>query len=138
MAGDPLNNHGKCVFMHSIKCKKSWFMLIMKLCLYYKLPHPLTLLDKPLTKERFKSLAKCKVMEYWHARLSSDVKSLPSLSHFNPSTLFQRIVTIPSLHSGPPVARAYNCLVTAAGQRLLPTQFSDLTNGFLAYSDHLV
>ena len=31
------------------------------------------------------------------------------------STLLDRIVTIPSLHSGPPVTRAYPCLVTAAG-----------------------
>ena len=31
------------------------------------------------------------------------------------ATLLDRIVTIPSLHSVPPVSRVYPCLVTAAG-----------------------
>ena len=38
--------------------KKSWFSQILLLCHQYGLPHPLTLLQKPFEKTKFKSLIK--------------------------------------------------------------------------------
>ena len=57
------------------------------LCLQYGLPHPLILLENPLTKYRFKKLVKLKVSEYWHQVLSSECTSpsLRSLRYFNPA-----------------------------------------------------
>ena len=43
----------------------SWFLQIRELCIKYGLPSPMTLIQFPLTKERYKSLVKSHVMDFW-------------------------------------------------------------------------
>ena len=62
----------------------SWFIHIKNLCSKYKLPHPITLLQSPISKESFKSLAKSRVVDYWEQLLRSEAQHLPSLTYFNP------------------------------------------------------
>ena len=47
-------------------------------------PHPLTLLEAPLTKLRFKKLVKSKIVDYWEQRLRAEAKPLTSLEYFKP------------------------------------------------------
>ena len=63
---------------------RSWFVHIKNLCSQYQLPHPITLLQSPMSKESFKSLAKSRVVDYWEQLLRSEAKHLTSLSYFNP------------------------------------------------------
>ena len=68
-----------------LTCKdadKSWFAQIRSLCCRYGLPHPLTLLDKPLNKDDFKNLIKQKVADYWQTKLRNQAKELKSLKYF--------------------------------------------------------
>ena len=65
--------------------QKSWFTYISKLCSMYGLPHPLSLLDKPFTKEIGKKLCKTKVLEYWQNKLREDSAPLTSLKFFKPN-----------------------------------------------------
>ena len=64
---------------------KSWFLCVRNLFLQYKLPHPLTLLDKPISKEVFKKLAKSKVVGYWEDVLRQEASFLPSMLQFRPA-----------------------------------------------------
>ena len=63
---------------------QSWFIHIKNLCAKYQLPHPLTLLQEPLSKDSFKALSKAKVVDHWEQLLRSEAKSLSSLSYFKP------------------------------------------------------
>ena len=49
----------------------------------YGLPHPLQLLDNPLSKYSFKKLAKSHVVDYWEQKLRA-ASFLPSLRYFHP------------------------------------------------------
>ena len=62
----------------------SWIMQIRELCLQYRLPSPLSLLQSPLPKQRFKSLVKSLVLDYWEMKLRADAQPLDSLQYFNP------------------------------------------------------
>ena len=62
----------------------SWFLQVRDLCLQYSLPHPLSLLQNPIPKAKFKSLTKQAVLCYWQERLRADAASLVSLSFFHP------------------------------------------------------
>ena len=53
--------------------------------MFYGLPHPLVLLSSPPSKEHFKKLTKCAVLDHWEQKLRTEVSSLPSLQFFNPS-----------------------------------------------------
>ena len=64
---------------------RSWFIHIKNLCAKYQLPHPITLLNTPMSKDSFKKLAKAKVVNYWEQLLRSEAKDLPSLTYFNPN-----------------------------------------------------
>ena len=46
----------------------SWFLQIRDLSLKYDLSTPLTLLQYPPTKERFKSLVRSKVIDHWEKK----------------------------------------------------------------------
>ena len=63
---------------------KSWFNQIKSICLFYGLPHPLTLLEQPLSKETSKRLFKSHVTSYWERKLRSDSSQLLSLTYFKP------------------------------------------------------
>ena len=81
---DPLFLHAKYILEHHGSSSKSWFIQMRKVCLQYGLPHPLQLLNCPLSKIRMKTLAKTRITEYWQKVLSAEATSLPSLAHFNP------------------------------------------------------
>ena len=51
----------------------------------YSLPHPLVLLEHPLSKTKFKNLAKSHVIDYWERKLRGEASLLPSLQYFNPN-----------------------------------------------------
>ena len=64
---------------------KSWFIHIKSLCQQCSLPHPLLLLDSPLTKIAAKKLIKAKVTDFWEKKLRHESTLLPSLTYFKPS-----------------------------------------------------
>ena len=82
---DPLNAHARYVFTYCMPSSKSWFLEIKNICKQYGLPHPITLLDNPLSKAQFKKLVKTKIYEHWHGVLSCEVFSLSSMKFFDPS-----------------------------------------------------
>ena len=79
-----LRNHALNIFNYNTCSKKSWFHQVRSLCLKYGLPHPLTLLTSPPTKEQFKTLVKKKVIDYWENTLREEATSLGSLQYFHP------------------------------------------------------
>ena len=87
LPSDPLNQHAKYSLSTLPPSSFSWFHQVRDLCLQYSLPHPLILLENPMTKYRFKKLVKLKVTEYWHQVLASECcsPSLTSLRYFNPT-----------------------------------------------------
>ena len=64
---------------------KSWFIHIKSLYQQCSLPHPLLLLDSPLTKIAAKKLIKAKVTDFWEKKLRHESTLLPSLTYFKPS-----------------------------------------------------
>ena len=72
-----LNEIAKPNLLHGDK--KSWFALICSLCIQYCLPHPLTLLQKPLEKAAFKSLIKLRIADFWQIKLMERATELSFL-----------------------------------------------------------
>ena len=68
--------------LHTKPSSHSWFHGIRDICLQYQLPHPLTMLDSPLSKEAYKVLVKKHVINYWEIVLRDEAFVLPSLRHF--------------------------------------------------------
>ena len=62
----------------------SWFVNVRHLCVQYDLPSPIILLFQPLTKERYKSLTKSKVISFWESKYREESASKPSLLYFKP------------------------------------------------------
>ena len=66
----------------------SWFSQVKALCFRYALPHPLVLLNEPQSKEKFKSLLKLNIVQYWQEHLRAKVRNneseLTSLKYFHP------------------------------------------------------
>ena len=62
----------------------SWFTSVRDLMQLYQLPHPLTILDNPPTKDSFKKLVKAKILDYWEKKLRAEAALLPSLNYFYP------------------------------------------------------
>ena len=60
--------------------------------LLYNLQYPITILNKPLTKEAFKSLVRSKVIDYWENFLRQEASFLPSLGYFNPNCGQQQVL----------------------------------------------
>ena len=81
---DPLHHRALYALTTVKPAFKSWFTKIRDICLQYALPHPLTLLQKPLSKADFKKLSKSLVIDYWEKVLRAEAAILPSLKHFNP------------------------------------------------------
>ena len=84
LPNDPLNSHARHALITAKKNSSSWFGNIRDLCLQYGLPHPLTLLDSPLSKAKFKSLTKSRITDFWEQKLRSEAAPLTSLSYFRP------------------------------------------------------
>ena len=61
LPNDILHHHANQVLVGSKPSSKSWFIEIRRLCLQYGLPHPISLLDHPPTKEQLKKLVKKKI-----------------------------------------------------------------------------
>ena len=84
LPNDPLNVRARHVLITSKSTSKSWFSKLRDICLQYRLPHPLTLLETPLSKYAFKKLTKSLVIDYWEQKLRLEAAILPSLSFFKP------------------------------------------------------
>ena len=80
---DPLHQHALHVLLTS-SSPTSWFVQVRNLLLLYHLPHPLLLLQNPLSKESFKKLVKSKVLDYWEVKLRAEASLMPSLTFFHP------------------------------------------------------
>ena len=87
LPGDILHTLAWTTLVQGRPSTKSWFQEIREICILYGLPHPLSLLQSQPTKESFKKLCKEKVHDYWHAKLSTEALSLPSLKYLRPEYL---------------------------------------------------
>ena len=81
---DPLHARAKYVLTCLSSAKKSWFSQVRDICLFYGLPHPLDLLNSPLSKESFKKLSKSLILDYWETKFRGDASGLDSLLYFKP------------------------------------------------------
>ena len=83
---DPLHQHAKYALSYLPASSFSWFQQVRDICLQYHLPHPLALLEEPLSKTKFKKLVKVKVTEYWQHILAAECSSptMSSLRYFDP------------------------------------------------------
>ena len=81
---DPLHMYAQYVLLSASLHQQSWFIKLRDILLQYNLPHPLSLLRSPLSKESMKRLAKAKVIDFWESKLRLEASYLPSLSHFCP------------------------------------------------------
>ena len=58
----------------------SWFLQIRNLCLKYSLPSALTLLQYPPTKQKYRTLVKAKIVDFWETSLRAQALSMQSKS----------------------------------------------------------
>ena len=86
--GDPLKIHAENILITRKSSSKSWFWLIREICLQYELPHPLSILRKPPTKNAFQKLIKSKVINYWEVKLRGESSLLSSLEYFHPEYMY--------------------------------------------------
>ena len=84
LRGDPLNIHARNILTGAKSSSKSWFLLVRDICLMYGLPHPISVLENPTSKESFKKLCKAKIVSYWESKLRGESSLLPSLEYFHP------------------------------------------------------
>ena len=84
LRGDPLNILARNVLTGAKSSSKSWFLLVRDICLMYGLPHPISVLENPPSKETFKKLCKAKIVSYWESKLRGESSLLPSLEYFHP------------------------------------------------------
>ena len=82
--GSPIHQHAQRTFNTAKASSMSWFVQVRDICLLYGLPHPISILDDPIKKSRFKKQAKLAVQDYWQQRLRADAAPLESLAYFNP------------------------------------------------------
>ena len=84
LPGNVLHHIAKYILTVSRDSSKSWFVHIRSLTQQYHLPHPLTLLERPLSKLAFKKLVKSKVCDFWERKLRRTALPLTSLRYFHP------------------------------------------------------
>ena len=90
----PNNIHHKMaryILTTSSDSSQSWFIQVKKLLLQYNLPHPLRLLDSPLSKAALKKLFKNHVIDFWQTKLRRDAAPLSSLEYFKPQFMSLQI-----------------------------------------------
>ena len=83
LEGSVLHQHALNA-MNTKRSSNSWFHQIRDICLQYQLPHPLTTLASPPSKEAYKQKVKKKVINYWEVVLRNEAAGLPSLKFFHP------------------------------------------------------
>ena len=86
MADDPLNIHARYALTTAKTTSRSWFCQIRGICLLYSLPHPLSLLSFPPSKDDFKKRITAHVISYWEDKLRGEAALLPSLTNFKPES----------------------------------------------------
>ena len=84
LTSDPLNIHARYALTTAKTTSRSWFCQIRDICLLYSLPHPLSLLSFPPSKDEFKKRIKAHVISYWEDKLRGEAALLPSLTNFKP------------------------------------------------------
>ena len=84
LRSDPLNIHAQKILTGAKSSSKSWFLLVRDICLMYGLPHPITILENPPSKESFKKICKARIVSYWETKLRGESSLLPSLQYFHP------------------------------------------------------
>ena len=82
--GSRLYNLGTQVLTSGKPSLNSWFQQIRRLCLMYNLPHPISLLEDDMTKGRFDSLVRSRVVDYWERKLREEAAVLTSVPYFKP------------------------------------------------------
>ena len=82
LPNDPLHKRAVYALTSAPPSWRSWFSNIRDICLQYRLPHPLTLLRNPVTKDQLKKLCKTQVIDYWQRVLRHEVAQLSSLKYF--------------------------------------------------------
>jgi hypothetical protein len=88
---DPiLYTHGIHVLTSARPSAQSWFQQIRDLCLLYQLPHPLTLLQEPLTKTKYNKIVKSRIFDYWEVELRVKAATLTSAPYFKPQFMSLR------------------------------------------------
>ena len=79
MPKNPLHSH-VCHLLTTAKGgSRPWYYQIRNVYKQYGLPHPLTLLESPLSKEQFKKLPRSKIVGYWEQKLRAEFSGPPSL-----------------------------------------------------------
>ena len=81
---NPLHKRAVYALTCSKSSMKSWFTQIRDLCLLYNLPHPLLLLQNPLSKEAFKKLSRSMIIDHWEVKLRQEASPLISMTAFKP------------------------------------------------------
>ena len=84
LTSDPLNIHARYALTTTKTTSRSWFCQIRDICLLYSLPHPLSLMSFPPSKDEFKKRIKAHVISYWEDKLRGEAALLPSLTNFKP------------------------------------------------------
>ena len=91
--GDHLFSIAESLLVSSKRNSNSWIHQLRDLSLMYRLPHPLTLMSSPPSKESFKNIVKKHVLNYWELKLREEAVSpeLSSLQYFHAE--FQSLCT---------------------------------------------
>jgi hypothetical protein len=79
--------HARNMLASAKPSSHSWFLEIQKISLKYLLPHPITFLNNPPTKQSFKRLVKSAVLDFWEKKFRSQALLLKagSLKYFDPN-----------------------------------------------------
>ena len=85
LPSDPLAVHARNVLTCRKATSKSWFLQLRDISMQYQLPHPLSLLDYPPTKETYGKLIRSRVMDFWETKLRGEASLIPSLQYFQPN-----------------------------------------------------
>ena len=82
-----LNQHGRHVLLNasvSSNPKSSWFLTLRVICENYGLPDPLSILQDPPTKYRWKKKCRSLIIDHFERKLRAEAAVLPSLEFFRP------------------------------------------------------
>ena len=80
-----LASHARNMFASAKPSSKSWFLQVQDIFLQYDLPHPITFLNSPPSKQTFKRMAKAAVLDHWEQKLRGQAILLDSLKYFQPT-----------------------------------------------------
>jgi hypothetical protein len=84
LQGNIIHRHANNVLLKDKLSSRSWFLQIRELCIEYNLPHPLVLLEYPLSKSSYKNMVNKAVVSFWESKLRAEAAGLLSLEFFRP------------------------------------------------------